>query len=556
MRKKLVGALAGFLAVMLVFTILSRAADSVGIPRVSTDRAGKKVIGHPVSAAGKIEQNQEQAVFTEANQRVKAIHVNEGQQVEEGELLFELDMEELEDQILTAKEELEKKKLQRQDTISSKEVSAANKANSRANAEIDYQNAIDAADAAIQQAKDKWDAAKQALKNYKKSGTGDSGEDSVAGTLQKTCNEKKAAYENAVGEREATEQEINEKIQAALKENSETSDETKSGSGSDPLTEKEIEAQIRAQYQAALDMAIQKEETALKELQAAEAALDEYKQNQAASAAASQQTTKEQLKQQAEEARIAYEQAVQDKETQVNNAAKGVRDANLADASNHSDQVESIGIDQDERNLKKLEKLKEWGGKILSPVKGVVSKVFITTGDRTTDGTAVLLADISSGLRFTAQIPVSQEKYIARLDEVILKPDNNGKDIQGLTVDTISTNSEDPGLLDVTVQIPENALEIGAGATMKVNKKSEPYEICVPLSALYKEDNQYYLFVVEGTETILGTEQTVRRLDVTVIDQNSEYAALENGSVTTEQDIVTDSEKLLEAGDRVRLNES
>ncbi len=33
MRKKLIGALAGFLVIMLVFTLLSRAADSMGIPK-------------------------------------------------------------------------------------------------------------------------------------------------------------------------------------------------------------------------------------------------------------------------------------------------------------------------------------------------------------------------------------------------------------------------------------------------------------------------------------------------------------------------------------------
>lgn len=518
MKKKLLWALAGFLGIMMVFTVLSRAADSVGIPRVSTVKAEQKVISHLVSAAGKVKQNQEQAVFTEADQRVKAIHVIEGQQVEEGELLFEIDRELLEEQILMAKEELQKQELQRQDTISSKQAGAVNKANDQASANEDYQDAVDDGNEAVQKAKDAWDLAVDALNDWDgdDSGAGTSEVDTVEEALQETLDEKKEAYEDALKER------------------------------------KEIEA---AEEQSGLDEAIKKEERAKSEYQTAETALTQYQEQKNAADATAQQTSKEELEQKVEAAQAAYEQAVKDMESQVKSAAKGIQSANSAEASNHADEVEQIGIEQQQRKLQKLEKLKEQEGKVLSPVKGIVSKVSIMTGDRTSDGTAILLADISSGLCFTAQVPKDQEKYIARLDEVVLKTDND-KEITGLTINTISVNNEDSSLLDVTIQLPENALEMGVGATMKVNKKSEPYATCIPLSALYKEDNQYYVFVMEEQETILGTEQTVRRVDVTVQDKNAEYAAVAAGSITADQEIITDSEKTLEAGDRVRLDES
>ena len=141
MKKKIIQMLGGFLALMILFTLLSRAADSAGIPRVTTTTIQSLSIVHKVTAQGKVEENREQAVTTEANQRVKAIYVNEGQQVEEGELLFEIDMEELREQILNMEQEIEKQKLQTQDSLSSKAVEAERKALEQQRASSDYADA-------------------------------------------------------------------------------------------------------------------------------------------------------------------------------------------------------------------------------------------------------------------------------------------------------------------------------------------------------------------------------------------------------------------------------
>ncbi|MDD3797518.1 MAG: hypothetical protein PHE06_16435, partial [Lachnospiraceae bacterium] len=75
-----------FLAVMLLFTVLSRAADQAGVAVVTTEKPENKMITHDVKATGKVVQKQNQAVVTEPDQRVKAIYVSQGQQVKKGEL--------------------------------------------------------------------------------------------------------------------------------------------------------------------------------------------------------------------------------------------------------------------------------------------------------------------------------------------------------------------------------------------------------------------------------------------------------------------------------------
>lgn len=108
-RKKVMKLFGGFLAVMLVFTILSRAVSGASMARVETVRISPGTIEHKVTAIGRVQAGKETAVYTESGQRVKEICVQEGKSVKAGDVLFLIDMEELEEQILAAQQELEKR---------------------------------------------------------------------------------------------------------------------------------------------------------------------------------------------------------------------------------------------------------------------------------------------------------------------------------------------------------------------------------------------------------------------------------------------------------------
>lgn len=557
MKKKQIMALAGFLVLMLVFTILSRAADTMSIPRVDTVRSEKRVIGHEVSASGKVMQNREQAVSTEMNQIVKSIHVNEGQQVEEGDLLFELDMQILEEQILLAQEDLKMQKLKNQDSSSSQSAEAQNRAASQNQANQDYNDAVNDANETVARAKAAWDQAQEQVDNFDSGGSPAGGPDEVEDTLKKTAKEKKKAYEKAARAVADLEQEIEDQIAAAGRE-SESESETENESGSVPAPAPApvpTEAEIRASYKSQLDAAEKEETRTEKELETANQALETYQQNQAAQQGAAAESTKEQLIEAAEQAKAAYEEAVRQSEQGIRAAEKGINEANRAEASNSTAEVEQIEIDQKERTLQKLERLKENKGKVLAPVKGIITKVNITVGDRTPDGTSIRMADLSSGSKFTAQITKDQEKLLARNDEVILKSDQGDDEIQGLKIETITPDEENPEMYNVTVQLPENQLEMGTAATMKVQKKSQQYSTCVPLSALNQDNNQYYVLVLDTDQSVLGEETIARRIDVTIVEKNDEYAALNDGVIAADQDIITGSDRSLEADSRVRRQE-
>ena len=75
----------------------------------------------------------------------------------------------------------------------------------------------------------------------------------------------------------------------------------------------------------------------------------------------------------------------------------------------------------------------------------------------------------------------------------------------------------------------------------------------MPLSALRGENGAYFLLVPEEEKGILGTEPVARRMDVTVLEKNDSYAALDGSLFFSDQKFLTSTSKPVEAGDRIRL---
>ena len=76
-----------------------------------------------------------------------------------------------------------------------------------------------------------------------------------------------------------------------------------------------------------------------------------------------------------------------------------------------------------------------------------------------------------------------------------------------------------------------------------------------PITALRQESGRYYVLVVEKQNTILGEQEKAVKEEVKVLDKNEMYAALESESIKEDSQIIADSDRYVEAGDKVRLKE-
>lgn len=644
-RSRLIRITAAFFAVMLCFTILSRAADQAGIAAVQVQKPESRIILHTVAAAGKVVQNREVAIVTEPDERVVEIAVEKGQKVAKGDLLFTIDTELLQEKILNQRQEIEKQKLQLGDVGSQQDVRAAQKANDQASAAEQYSLSTKKAQVQVSRAKRDLDAAKQALTDYrKKNGNGSTATDNtVEETLQNALEEKTAAYLDAQKELTALQWRIENAVNTALNETgaqlvkngmcvtqaaeeeplileepegeledagavdspeqdtkqtdgesaqdidiiiepsdqevntgSEPSDSsvissaipgvsdtaqpsTPSHSDADdgvasPVPDRELtEQQVRDTYAQELDAATKKVETAKKEKEAAEQALMQYQQEQLTAADASGKEQERQLLAAVQTAGDAYEDAVLAANEAAVTAGRAVAAAGISDASDSTLAVGEITVEQMELQLEKLERLLEADGRICAPSDGLITEIAVNIGERTADTPAVRMADLTKGYRFTAELTKEQETYIGAGDEVTLT-DSRRNQLEQLTVESVAADGENEGVYEISVSLPDDTLELGAAAVLDYSSPSQTYAICVPLAALHLDErNQPYVLTYDEQDSVLGKELRARKVSVNILDQNESYAALADGSISSQDGVIVSADKAVDDGSRIRL---
>ncbi|SHJ84974.1 biotin/lipoyl-binding protein [Hespellia stercorisuis] len=554
-RKNIVTAACFFLGAMLLCTFLSRAAASVTVPKVTKSKPLAKVIEHRVEAEGKVIQNRERAVIVEPDLTVASIYVSEGQQVEAGEVLFALDMQKLDEAILKTNQEIEKLRLANADSASQQSITDQKQTAALARARQDYDTATATGDQAVDDAARELARAQEQLDAFYNGQGCDSGEedgtDTVLESLQSDWEQKRTLAEQ-----------LQEKW--------------------DGLSSDEKEEQPALMEEL---------ESARIDAEAAEQAFSQYEQQRAAQENVSSADKENALVDAYESKKKAYQDALNARDAGQTAAERAVQDAQIGTPSDSTIQTNEMDMRLKQLSLDRLQALKEQGGKVAAEGKGVVTKLDLQTGGLTTRTAAVTMADLSSGTRFVAQVPGEDAKYLSTGDAVELTPTSGGGKVTGVTISSVGTEStggvENAGgagglgstgntgssgstggsgdtgssgstvqdMQDVIVLLPQGELSVGVHAKLTCSRQSASYPLCVPVQALHMDQKQYYVFVLQKEETVLGTVYRARRADVTVAEKNTQYAALEAGGVSAEDAVIVSADREVEAGATVRLEE-
>lgn len=95
----------------------------------------------------------------------------------------------------------------------------------------------------------------------------------------------------------------------------------------------------------------------------------------------------------------------------------------------------------------------------------------------------------------------------------------------------------------------------GESITVRADKSNKDYDCVIPSSAVNKDNSGYFVYQIVGSSSPLGDKYTVKRVDVTVQDDDGTYAAISGDKLDKDAMIVVRSEKPLEDGERVRLED-
>lgn len=557
LQVKAVKALAGFLILMFLLTILSRAADSLTIAKVTASAATGGVISHNIEVDGNITPNKDIAISTSANIKIASVEATEGKTVKKGDLLIQLDTADLKKKLLQAQKELQVAKATASDKKANEAIAADMKTKSLQRSYEDYNQTVADANDSVSKAKSDMNEAWNAYNTYKNSNSNSGETDTtVSDSLEKTVEEKQLAYDKAVANLDGVEKVIEEDVQREIEIEKAKVDEHNNPVTLTPEGEQKIREQVNARPEnvSLLQKANDEINKAKDALTEAENALSAYNEQQNNSSSASYDEQLKTLYDDYKAKEEAYNEAVKQRQSTIQSANRTLEDAkapenvDTATALTENDDLEEKQLAVDE-----LQKVMDVNGKITAPSDGLITKVNVTTGETTTEDTAIRISDQSAGYKFTATLDKASAKYLSKDDKVTLDL-GNGTTVEGLTVQSIDVSAEDKNSYELTVSIPAKVKKLGSIATLKVDKASKKYDTCVPLGALHSDGDKYYVYVINEKDTILGTETAVDKVQVDILDKNNEQAAIE-GSFSWGQQFVLTSSKTLRNGDRVRLVE-
>lgn len=302
-------------------------------------------------------------------------------------------------------------------------------------------------------------------------------------------------------------------------------------------------------------------------LSRAQAALEEYQKKMAQSGQVSGGDSspggEEQLaeRKRLEQAVLAANQAVEDailaKRDNLQTAERSIEDARILNeyASQDADTLD-LELQYKESRLQELEALKEQDGWVYAKEAGRVTSQKLTVGERTADSACMLYA-LDRGERLL-QVNLTKEeaKYVSLGDTAQLswRSGSGAKEQQDAVVEYLET-SED-GSVAARLKLTDMDVVIGQNVDFRLNKISDPYDMCIPAGCLYQNSSGgYFVYTVEEQEGILGSQWQIRTMEVSVLDQNEQYAAIEGSGISRETRIVESYSKQIAQGDAVRLIE-
>ena len=155
---------------MLLFTFLSRAADSVNVAQVETKTAQNQVITHEVTGTGKVMGTRERAVFTQEGQKVEQVYVQEGQNVKKGDALLKFSVKYLKKTIKEKQDAIDVLQGKINDLISAESVNQQKRNNEFSDAQENYNSAVSSGNYSVQAAQNEAAIARQKLQDYTHSG--------------------------------------------------------------------------------------------------------------------------------------------------------------------------------------------------------------------------------------------------------------------------------------------------------------------------------------------------------------------------------------------------
>lgn len=197
--------------------------------------------------------------------------------------------------------------------------------------------------------------------------------------------------------------------------------------------------------------------------------------------------------------------------------------------------------------LEKLNRVLKVEGEVLADIDGMITSLDIEPKTTITGSEKVAITPSNSV--FIGSFEKEYMEYVQMGDKISCQLTGYKKAVEGEIID-IAYNSEGDRY-NVTVKLPDEEFAPGITGQFTIEKSSEKYENCIPLTALRNDNSGDYVLVMRETSTILGKEFKAYRVNV-IVDKKDFQTAVINDVLGYDEEVIIGSNRNVMEGDRVR----
>ena len=196
-----------------------------------------------------------------------------------------------------------------------------------------------------------------------------------------------------------------------------------------------------------------------------------------------------------------------------------------------------------------LKLLKESKGVMTAPKDGTVRDLSLTKGQKTTETPSYYIADDTVGYLLELALTEKQAKLVKAGTKAVVTRDRARLEA---IVQALTPKGED-GTMTATLSLPKEDWRDGEQVQAEMEISRKRYDLCLPISAVHSGSDGDYVLVIDEQNTILGLQNVLRKMPVTVEETDDSSIAV-TGALFTENDVVITGSRPVESGDRVRID--
>ena len=547
----------GFLIVMVIFTFLSRALDSVTIAMVQTGYGKQGSVSDRITGEGTFEADRLSYRPLPEGMRVDTILARPGDVVQAGDTILTLQMEPLQEKREELAVALRQAELAlEQERLSGREIPRVTQEMlALQQMEVD-QRALELGRQDLADAQEDYDQNVDALRLEYDRLAGRS-EDEIRQDAKNALKSARRVYDAAKLDRDSAvkraEREVREKQKKLDRLNAQE----------DPSEEAVADAEeALAAAEEDLELVKEEQDILVEEAKASLRSAEEDYDDRSYDTLQAQEDCKKAYEDgvKAEDEKLALAQRkVLELEEALRQSGQNLENARITDAGTRSEEEKNreisrlrqesmeLDLEQKRRSLAKVEELISREGAVTAVSRAVVAGLDLQEGGLIGAADQIRLAE--GRMLFRAQVDKEEAALLAQGQRMSLKRTGEAKELNAV-VESVDRLSED-GKCTVSASLAEGEGWLGETCSFTVVLQSGVYPMVIPIEALREDTIGYFCLAVQPEKTILGEELTAVRVNVEVLEKSSTSAAV-SGPVTSVTPLVLSSNKSVSPGDRVR----